>query len=70
MMDWTHVSSTNVQSVAYDTNSASLYVKFHSGGTYVYYDVPVSVYNGLMSAASHGSYLARHVKGSYRYNRL
>ncbi|GGJ01876.1 KTSC domain-containing protein [Paenibacillus hunanensis] len=69
-MNWTHVSSSHISSIAYDDKSASLYVRFHDGATYIYYDVPVFIYDGLLSAASHGSYLASRVKGVFRYKRL
>lgn len=62
------VSSTNISSIGYE--GTTLYVRFHSGGLYAYYNVPKDVYSGLMSASSHGSYLARYIKSSYRYQRL
>ena len=37
---------------------------------YAYYNVPESVYHALMTAPSHGKYLAAHVKGHYAYKRI
>ena len=62
------VSSSNIDSIGYE--EPNLYVRFNSGATYVYYNVPRSVYTELMNASSHGSYLATHIKGVYRYQRL
>lgn len=62
------VSSSNIASVGYE--AGTLYVSFNSGGLYAYSGVPESVYQGLMSASSHGSYLARYVKGVYPYRRI
>lgn len=62
------VSSSNIHSIGYE--GTTLYVLFNSGGLYEYYDVPYSVYSSLMSASSHGSYLAAHIKGHYRYKRI
>lgn len=62
------VSSSNISSIGYE--SGTLYVAFNSGGLYAYSGVPESVYNALMSASSHGSYLARHIKGVYPYRRI
>lgn len=64
------VSSSNVASIGYDPASMTLEVEFHSGGIYQYFDVPQSVYEGLMSSDTHGGYLARSIKGVYRYSKL
>ena len=69
-MNWIPVSSSNLSSVAYDESTSTLYIRFQSSGTYAYYNVPASVYQGLMSAASHGSYHAAHIKNNYRYARV
>ena len=57
-MNWTPVSSSNLKAVAYD---ASLYIQFHNGGTYVYYDALKDVYDELMAASSHSSYFAHEI---------
>jgi hypothetical protein len=69
-MDRESVSSSNLLSVGYDSSTMTLEVEFHDGGVYQYFDVPEDEHSGLMSAASHGSYLAAHIKGRYRYARL
>lgn len=61
------VSSTDIASVGYE--SSTLYICFHKGGTYAYYNVPESVYAGLMSAGSHGRYFHAFIKGMYGYGR-
>lgn len=62
------VVSSNIKSIGYE--NTTLYVAFLSGGLYAYYNVPESVYRALMSASSHGSYLAANVKGRYSYKRI
>lgn len=64
------VSSSNLSSVGYDPQSRTLEVAFHGGGVYQYHGVPPSVHQGLMTAASKGSYLAHHIKGHYAYRRV
>ncbi|MFR4634095.1 MAG: KTSC domain-containing protein [Blautia faecis] len=59
------VSSSNISSIGYQ--SGTLYVSFHSGGLYAYSGVPESIYRELMSASSHGKYLASQIKGRYPY---
>ena len=67
-MNMIPVSSSNISSIGYDGTNLS--VLFNSGGLYEYFNVPQSIYNGLMSASSHGSYLANYIKGCYRYQRI
>ncbi|MBU3226791.1 KTSC domain-containing protein [Clostridium algidicarnis] len=69
-MERTNVSSSNVYSIGYDANTKTLEVQFNNGSIYQYYDVPQSIYSGLMSASSHGSYLHAHVKGVYQYKKV
>ena len=64
------VSSSNIANIGYDPVSQTLEVGFLRGGVYQYYNVPQSIYQGLMGASSHGSYLARYIKGSYQYKRI
>ena len=62
------VSSSNIAEIGYEDNT--LYVRFNNGALYAYYNVPEIVYSSLMSAPSHGKYLAQHIKGAYRYQRI
>jgi len=64
------VSSSNIRSIGYDSKSQTLEIEFHSGGIYQYFNVPESIYNALMSASSHGSYFARHIKDRYRWAKI
>ncbi|MBS7827485.1 KTSC domain-containing protein [Wohlfahrtiimonas chitiniclastica] len=64
------VSSSNVASIAYDENSATLGVKFHSGGTYHYFQVPPAVHANFLNAGSKGTFLHNHIKGHYRYMKV
>ena len=69
-MKWIPVSSSNLSAVAYDESTLTLYIEFRSSGVYAYFDVPPSVFQGLLAAPSHGSYHAAHIKHNYRYRRL
>lgn len=65
------VSSSNIASIGYDPDVQTLEIQFHKGGIYQYYNVPVSIYNALMSASSHGTYFDQHIKkSSYRFNKV
>jgi len=64
------VRSSTLASVGYDKATATLEVAF-LGGIYQYFDVPIDVHVGLMSASSHGTYFDVHVKqAGYRYAKV
>ncbi len=67
-MNMLPVSSSNIESVGYE--NGTLYIRFHSGGLYSYQNVPVAVYQGLMSASSKGRYFHSNIKGAYVYRRI
>jgi hypothetical protein len=65
------VSSSNVAAVGYDDLSTTLYVRFLSGQTYAYLNVPKQHYIGLLNASSVGTYLDRNIKkGGYQYKKV
>ncbi len=62
------VSSSNLESVGYEASSQTLKVAFLSGAVYEYYNVPETVYVGLLNAGSKGTYLDTFVKkAGYTY---
>lgn len=65
-----YVSSSNVEAVGYDAAARELWVRFISGDTYVYSGVDQGTHQGLLSAASIGSYLNRVIKGNYPYQKV
>ena len=64
------VSSSNLEEVGYDPSTQTLEVRFKSGRTYQYFDIPEHIHDGLMKAGSPGGYLNSEVKGKYRYARV
>ncbi|WP_329909961.1 KTSC domain-containing protein [Serratia quinivorans] len=56
------VSSSNLRSVGYDTQTIILEVEFNSGWVYQYLGVPYALHVGLMGASSKGSYLDTYIK--------
>jgi hypothetical protein len=65
------VSSTNIASIGYDAEHKILEVEFLDRSIYQYFDVPQSLYQGLISASSHGSYLATYIKkGRFTYKQI
>ena len=64
------VISSNLSAVGYDIDKRTLEVEFKGGSVYQYYGVPESVYLGLISASSVGSYLNMCVKNIYQYRQV
>lgn len=69
-MEKVPVRSKGIDWVAYDAEAQTLDVHFSSSGTYRYFDVPATVYDWLLRAASKGQFVNRLVKDRYRYERL
>jgi len=69
-MEMISVKSSNLSDVGYDKENRILYIRFHSGGLYAYYDVPEYEYHHLMSASSHGKYFSAYIKRAYIYKKI
>ena len=70
-MERTPVQSSDLASVGYDRDSSTLEVEFLNGSVYQYFGVPESIFNGLMSAPSKGTFLDQFVKkAGYSYARI
>lgn len=65
-MDWRPLTSSNLNAFRYDPTTQTLQIRFHSGRTYDYADVPETVADGLASAGSPGQYFNSAIKGQYR----
>lgn len=60
------VTSSNIASIGYDTNTKTLEIEFKHMGVYLYYNVPNAVHKELMGAESKGKYFAQHIKNGYK----
>ena len=70
MWMWPVFGSSNVRAVGYDRKKEELGIRFKSSPQrYMYSDVPISVYKGLMAAPSRGKYVHQHIKGNYPYRK-
>jgi KTSC domain-containing protein len=59
------IISTGLKSVGYDGIAHVLEVELQSGPIYRYFDVPLPVYEALMSAPSKTQYFNENVAGKY-----
>jgi hypothetical protein len=69
-MTATSLISTALAAVAYDRDARCLWLEFRHHAVYCYDEVPAAVAEGLLQAASKGSYFHRHIRGRFRYQRI
>lgn len=69
-MEYTPVNSSNIAEVGYDADSQTLGMKFHSGTTYHYAEVPKEKHDELLTAESPGAVFAREIKGKYEARKV
>ncbi len=69
-MDRRPVVSTNLASVGYDDSTRTLEVEFQNGGVYQYFQVPRSVFEGLVGASSKGEYFHRFIRSRFRFEKV
>ncbi len=64
------VTSSNVSSIGYESDTLTLEVEFNDGSIYQYFDVPEAVYQELIRANSIGKFMHAHIKNQYRYTKV
>ena len=64
------VSSSNLASIGYDSQSLTLEIEFKDGSVYQYFDVPDNMYEDLMQAPSKGKFFHAYIKNFCRDTRL
>lgn len=69
-LEMIRVASSNIAAVGYDEENEIVHVQFLSHTEYIYKGVPQHEYDGLLNAASVGSYLNRNFKNFYPYERI
>lgn len=62
-------SSNHLHSAEYDSETRKLEIQFEGGSTYTYSDVDEATYDGLMTAASPGSYFAANIKDKFTFTK-
>jgi hypothetical protein len=64
-------ASTSIDAVGYDHEKSILYVQFKSGGTYRYFDAPLSLWERLTkTSGSLGRLYHQNIKGNFKGGRV
>ncbi len=69
-MTWTPIESKMFTSVAYDGEKQVLYLRFHSGDVYRYFEFPTAQYQVFLDAESRGRFFLAHIRDHFRYERI
>jgi len=69
-MKWVRVESSIFRGAVYDEGKQELYLRFHSGEVYRYFDVPERKYQEFLAADSKGGYFRQNILGQFAYERM
>ncbi|HHX14640.1 MAG TPA: KTSC domain-containing protein [Fibrobacter sp.] len=69
-MEMARVTSSNISSIGYDSNSKRLVVLFNDGSKYEYYNVPANVHKELMASESISGYAHKNIYEEYEYSKI
>ena len=64
------IKSSVMQSIQYVPETQHLIIKFNSGATYRYFDVPEKVFLSLIEDKSAGHYFNHYIKNIFNYDRI
>jgi len=67
-MEKIEIVSSILKSAYYDNKYNMLSVTFKNGKEYVFYNVPINVWENFKNSESKGSYFSRYIKGKYSRN--
>lgn len=59
------VSSSAISSIGYDQLTLQMQIKFKQGHTYTFCRVPQSIFDGLLTSSSKGTYYDRYIRDKY-----
>jgi len=66
-MKWTAIESTAIMAAAYVRQERILYLKFHSGEIYRYFDFPPEQFDDFLASDSKGRYFAYNIRGRFPF---
>lgn len=69
-MNWVHVDSLTLIAVRYDQTSKTLNIRFRNGSEFEFRNVPVKIYESLLSSETKSSYFDQYIKGLFLYKRI
>ena len=61
--------SSVIAAMHYDAAAKTLWVRYLSGASYIYKNVPPEVYEEMKAAFSKGTFLNKRIKGHYKFEK-
>jgi hypothetical protein len=69
-VNWVTVESSVFTSAAYRNDERQLYLRFHDGDIYRYFEFPRQQYDEFLVADSKGQYFAHNIRNRFRYEQV
>lgn len=69
-VEWIAVESSVFTAVAYRRVARQLYLRFHDGDIYRYFDVSLQTFQKLRTAESKGRYFSRFIRHRFRHEKV
>lgn len=69
-VDWLPLESKLLAAAAYVSEDHVLYLRFHSGDVYRYFNFPPELYPDFLDAESKGRFFLSLIRNQFRYDRL
>ena len=69
-IDWVPIDSRVLKAAAYVAQRRWLYLRFHSGEIYRYFDFPPQQYRDFLDADSKGTYFGKYIRNHFSYEHL
>lgn len=69
-MTWLPIESKMFVSAAYGAGKQVLYLRFHSGEVYRYFEFPEQEYRSFLQAESKGRYFLANIRDCFPYERM
>jgi len=62
-----HFNSSMIKYSEYNSENQILMIEFNNDAEYLYYNVPLEIYEGLISASSAGKFFNNVIKDNYEF---
>ena len=66
-LEWVPIDSSVFTAAAYRASARQLYLRFHDGDIYRYFEFPLQEYKRFLTADSKGRYFSQHIRNRFRY---
>ena len=69
-LNWLPLDSSALKATAYLPAERMLYLEFHDGDRYRYFEFPPELFKDFLAAESKGAYFARKIRNHFDYEQL